>query len=121
LKKFYSVRFNHLLVVMASAIAKLVVLPLLLQSIAAQYVQTTTVSGNDALWEFSSAGAAETITVSSTPAAAQPTFVWNCQQMPYICANVQQWLDRQGLTLGAGGMEFAYDMNGACVEVVSSF
>jgi hypothetical protein len=50
--------------------------------------------------------------VASSAPAAQPTLVWNCQQMPAICINVYNWLLQNGES-GAmsNSMSMVYDLN----------
>lgn len=81
----------------------------------AQFNQFTTVKNGVPLWTPKPvANPASVVSVSSTSAGAQPTLVWNCQQMPSICTNVYNYLKNNG---GNGDLygptELVYDLDSA--------
>ncbi|EPS27277.1 hypothetical protein PDE_02220 [Penicillium oxalicum 114-2] len=44
-----------------------------------------------------------------------PTLIYNCNNMPSICKNVQEYLDDNGLQMG-GGLDFHYDSDGSSTK-----
>lgn len=76
----------------------------------AQFNQATAIDNGNAVWTRLANSPA--VPISSVAPAAQPTLVWNCQQMPSICENAANWLTRQNGSPnlpGGNSKEFVYD------------
>jgi len=90
-----------------------VILLLLVQVEAPYNKATTIINGNPFYVPKPSVAPQNSYAVASTSPAAQPTLIWNCQQMPSICTNVRTWLVHNGQSGTLNGpMEFVYDISG---------
>jgi hypothetical protein len=81
--------------------------------INAQFNQATAVVGGNPVWTPEPIASPLVVSaVNSVPPAAQPTLVWNCQQMQSICTNAYNWLRQNGFNgVIPKPFELVYDLD----------